>query len=73
MGYVSSKQKSCFKWPAKDDVLRYDNDIICEIDAPIPANQRNNFALSATDFANVNAMMVKTYNFLKKNDVPTGQ
>ena len=54
-------------------MLRYDNDIICEIDASIPVNQRNNFVLSATDFANVNAMMMKTYNFLKKNDVPTGQ
>ena len=60
MEYVSSTQKNCFKWPTKDDVLRYDDDdIICEIDAPIPVNQRNNFVLSATDFENVNAMMTK--------------
>ena len=53
-------KKKCFKWPAKDDVLRYDqDDTICEIDAPIPVNQRNNFALYATDFENVNAMMTK--------------
>ena len=56
---VSSKQKNCFKWPAKDDVLQYDNDIICEIDAPIPVNQRNNFVFSATDFENVNGRMRK--------------
>ena len=51
-------------------MLRYDdNDIICEIDAPIPVNQRNNFVLSATDFENVNAMMTKIY-FLKKMMFP---
>ena len=60
MEYVSSTQKNCFKWPTKDDVLRYDDDdIICEIDAPIPVNQRNNFVLSATDLENVNARMRK--------------
>ena len=60
MEYVSSTQKNCFKWPTKDDVLRYDDDdIICEIDAPIPVNQRNNFVLSATDFESVNARMRK--------------
>ena len=67
MEYVWSTQKNYFKWPAKDDVLWYDDDdIICEIDAPIPVNQRNNFVLSATDFENVNAMMTKILNFLKK-------
>ena len=41
-------------------MLRYDdNDIICEIDAPIPANQRNNLVLFATDFESVNARMRK--------------
>ena len=60
MEYVSSTQKNCFKWPTKDDVLRYDDDdIICEIDAPIPVNQRNNFVFSATDFENVNGRMRK--------------
>ena len=60
MEYVSSTQNNCFKWPTKDDVLRYDgDDIICEIDAPIPVNQRNNFVLPATDFENVNARMRK--------------
>ena len=60
MEYVSSTQKNCFKWPTKDDALRYDDDdIICEINAPIPVNQRNNFILSATDFENVNASMRK--------------
>ena len=60
MEYVSSTQKNCLKWPTKDDVLRYDDDdIICEINAPIPVNQRNNFVLSATDFENVNAMIMK--------------
>ena len=58
MEYVWSTQKNCFKWPAKDDVLQYDDDdIICEIDALIPVKQRNNFVLSATNFENVNAMM----------------
>ena len=58
MEYVSSTH--CFKWRKKDDVLRYDDDdIICEIDALIPVNQRNNFVLSATDFENVNARMRK--------------
>ena len=58
MEYVSSTH--CFKRRKKDDVLRYDdNDIICEIDAPIPVNQRNNFVLSARDFENVNARMRK--------------
>ena len=67
MEYVSSTQKNCFKWPTKDDVLRYDDDdIICEIDAPIPVNQRNNFVLSATDFENANAMMTKIEKFLEK-------
>ena len=57
---VSSTQRNCFNWPAKDDVLRYDDDdIICKIDAPIPVNQRNNFVLSVTDFENVNAMTTK--------------
>ena len=67
MEYVSSTQKNCFKSPEKDDVLWYDDDdIICEIDVLIPVNQRNNFVLSATDFENVNAMMTKILNFLKK-------
>ena len=56
-----------FKWPEKDDVLQYDDDdIICEIDALIPVNQRNNFVLSATDFENANAMMTKIEKFLEK-------
>ena len=60
MEYVSSTQRNCFNWPAKDDVLQYDDDyIICKIDVPIPVNQRNNFVLSATDFENVNARMRK--------------
>ena len=72
MEYVSSIQKTCFKGSAKDDVLRYDDDdIICEIDAQIPVNQRNNFVLSSTNFENENAMMTKF--FLKKNDVANGQ
>ena len=72
MEYVSSTQRNCFNWPAKDDVLQYDDDdIICKIDAPIPVNQRNNFVLSATDFENVNAMttkILKTMMFLLDNE-----
>ena len=45
-------QVACKRW--------YEDDhIICEIDPPIPVNQKNNFVLSATDFENVNAMMTK--------------
>ena len=48
-------------------MLQYDDDdIICEIDALIPVNQRNNFVLSATDFENANAMMTKIEKFLEK-------
>ena len=52
MAYVSIK-KSCFRWPAKDDILTHGlEDIIAVIDSPLPINQCH-FGITENEFADL--------------------
>ena len=47
----SLRKKNCFRWPVKQDVLRYSNkDILCKLTAPVPINHRGDLRLSDEDF-----------------------
>jgi len=52
MEHVSAPGKNSFKWPKTEDVLSYAiSDILCQIDAPVPINQRGHFSLSSVDIS----------------------
>ena len=50
MEYAAAPGRNSFKWPKKDDTLTYaTSDILCQIDAPIPTNQRGHYSISYED------------------------
>ena len=51
MEYAAAPGRNSFKWPKKDDdILTYaTSDILCQIDAPIPTNQRGHYSISSED------------------------
>ena len=50
MKYAAASGGNSFKWLKKDDILTYaTSDILCQIDAPIPTNQRGHYLISSED------------------------
>ena len=50
MEYAAAPGRNSFTWPKKDDILTYaTSDILCQIDAPIPTNQRGHYLISSED------------------------
>ena len=50
MEYAAAPGRNSFKWPKKDNILTYaTSDILCQIDATIPANQRGHYSISSED------------------------
>jgi len=54
MEYAAAPDRNSFKWPTKEDILPYvTSDILCQIDAPIPINQRGYYSISSDDMSKI--------------------
>ena len=54
MEYAAAHGRNCFRWPSKEDIFSYSvRDILCQIDAPVPINQRGHFSISQEDLTKV--------------------
>jgi hypothetical protein len=58
MEYVAACDRNCFKWPAAEKILNYEEDnILCQIAPPIPINPRSYFTMPASDFDKANFIL----------------
>ena len=49
-----------FRWPESDDVLLYqEDDILCDVNPPLPYNRRGHYWLSEEDFNKANLLVTK--------------
>ena len=52
--------KNSFKWPNLDDILSYEeNDILCELNPPVPLNRRGDYKFSDEDFEKAQELFTK--------------
>ena len=50
MEYAAAPGRNSFPWSKKDNILTYPtSDILCQIEPPIPTNQRGHYSIISED------------------------
>ena len=49
MEYATAPGRNSFKWSKKDILTYTTSDILCQIEAPVPTNQREHYLIASED------------------------